>query len=112
MTITSDRNDLQRRIAELEKELRKCGDWHHPSCRKMIYDISSSPCTCDYVFEELEQENEKLSTALAELHDRLKNGISYDEKHNQYVLVWTKRELEVAQKEAEKLYEFFKGKDK
>lgn len=35
------------RISELELELRRRSTWHNPNCRKMVYDISSSPCTCE-----------------------------------------------------------------
>lgn len=42
---------------------------------------------------------------LKELQDRLKNGIEYDEERNMYFLVWTKREIKRAKKEAKKLME-------
>lgn len=39
--------DFSERIAELEAELRRRSKWHHRNCRKQIYDIGSSPCTCE-----------------------------------------------------------------
>jgi len=38
-----------------------------------------------------------------EIADRIKNGIRYDEELNLYVLCWTKREIEQAKKEADKI---------
>jgi hypothetical protein len=44
---------------------------------------------------------------IEDLRDRLNNGIRYDEKQNQYIVVWTQRELDQAKIEAEKLSKFF-----
>ena len=43
------------------------------------------------------------------LRDRLKNGIKYDEEHNQYIVVWTKREIEEAKKDADEIWEALNG---
>jgi hypothetical protein len=56
---------------------------------------------------ELEAERDKLKEGLEDLTDRLENGIKYDEENNQYILVWTERELEQAGREAEELMKFF-----
>lgn len=49
----------------------------------------------------------KLEQDLEILQDRLKNGIKYDEEQNQYILVWTKKEIDDAKKRAEELAKFF-----
>lgn len=50
---------------------------------------------------------ELLGMDLEVLQDRLKNGIEYDEEQNQYILVWTKKEIDDAKKRAEELAKFF-----
>ena len=50
-----------------------------------------------------------LEDKIAELQDRLTNGIKYDEENNQYILVWTEKELDKARKEADELISFFNG---
>jgi hypothetical protein len=45
------------------------------------------------------------------LQDRFRNGIRYDEENNQYILVWTQKELDEAKKEADELAEFFNATD-
>jgi len=37
------------------------------------------------------------------LQDRFRNGIKYDEENNQYILVWTQRELDIAKKDADEI---------
>ena len=51
-----------KQIAELEAELRRRSEWHHPACRKLMYDIGSSPCTCE---QEYKSENATLTAELA-----------------------------------------------
>ena len=68
-----------RRIAKLEQELVRRGKWHHPNCRKMIYDHYSSPCTCEAVFAELEQENARLLAEIALITD---DGTKYAMAYN------------------------------
>ena len=53
-----------------------------------------------------------LKERLDELSDRLNNGIRYDEEQNQYIVVWTERELEQAKKEADELAAFFAPKNR
>lgn len=52
-------------------------------------------------------ERKQLERRITVLEDRLRNGIKYDEENNQYILVWTKKELDEAREEAHKLAEFF-----
>jgi len=49
----------------------------------------------------------RLKADVERLKDRLDNGIKYIENDNQYVLVWTKRELEQAKEEADRLFKLF-----
>ena len=42
------------------------------------------------------------------LQDRFRNGIKYDEDRNEYILVWTERELDIAKKEADEIMKFMK----
>jgi len=42
------------------------------------------------------------------LTDRLNEGIKYVKEENQYVLVWTQRELDLAKTEADEIYNLFK----
>ena len=46
---------------------------------------------------------EVLKEQVAELSDRLNNGVKYREETNEYILVWTKREIKKARKKAKKL---------
>ena len=54
------------------------------------------------------KKEQTLEDRVADLQDRLRDGIKYDEKNNQYIVVWTKRELEQARAEADELMSFFK----
>jgi len=53
---------LETRNATLAAELRRRSEWHHPACRKLMYDIGSSPCTCE---QEYKSENATLTAELA-----------------------------------------------
>ena len=53
------------------------------------------------------ESRDDLLEKIADLRDRLKNGIRYDEELNLYVVVWTKRQIEQANKEADELMKFF-----
>lgn len=33
-------------VKSLQEDRKQLSVWHHPRCRKVIYDIKSSPCTC------------------------------------------------------------------
>jgi len=52
---------------------------------------SSQPAGC----------GDELKVKIDALYDHLHNGIKYDEENNQYILVWTARQLEAAKKDAE-----------
>ena len=53
------------------------------------------------------KKEQTLEDKITELQDRLTNGIKYDEENNQYILVWTEKELDKARKEADELISFF-----
>ena len=66
-------------------------------------EIDNYKATCmadDIIIEQQRAEIEEINA----LKNRLDNGIRYDEKLNVYIVVWTERELEIAQKDAAKLY--------
>ena len=71
-----------KQIAELEAELRRRSEWHHPACRKLMYDIGSSPCTCEQEYKSenatLSAERERLSEALT----AIKNLVVGDKRPN------------------------------
>jgi hypothetical protein len=58
-------------------------------------------------YDELRLQVSHANNDIEDLRDRLNNGIRYDEKQNQYIVVWTKRELDQAKVEAERLSKFF-----
>jgi hypothetical protein len=49
----------EKRIAELEN-----GKTHVPACRKVMYDMKSSPCTCRSEFERMAEESDRRIAAL------------------------------------------------
>jgi len=63
------------KVRALEAELRHRSTWHHPACRKLMYDIGSSPCTCEsefnYTVEALGKERDELKAENAALKIQL-----------------------------------------
>ena len=51
----------------------------------------------------------ELEERITELRDTLENGIEYDEENNQYILVWTEREITQAKKEADEIMKALRG---
>jgi hypothetical protein len=49
----------------------------------------------------------ELKKNIEDLRDRFENGVRYNEVDNKYVLVWTKKELDEAKQEANKIYNTF-----
>ena len=49
----------------------------------------------------------ELKKNIEDLRDRFENGVLYNEIDNNYVLVWTQKELEEAKKEANEIYNTF-----
>ena len=66
-------DDLADKISELEKEIQRRGKWHHPACRKLMYDLYSSPCTCEKEYcdekRELISAREKIKDLELELNN-------------------------------------------
>ena len=46
--------------------------------------------------------------AIEELQDKFRNGIEYDEENNQYLLIWTQREIDEAKEEADRICKILK----
>lgn len=64
--------------------------------------MSNNPYVETYV-KELEDEVSQLKEQIKDWHDRFHNGVRYDEENNQYILVWTQRELDQVRKEADEI---------
>jgi len=56
---------------------------------------------------EIERLRESIKPKLDSLIDEFQNGISYDEVRNIYYLVWTKKQIDDAEKEAKELLKHF-----
>jgi hypothetical protein len=56
----------------------------------------------------LKLENKQAKADIADLQDKLRNGIEYDEENNQYFLVWTQREIDEAKEEADRICKILK----
>jgi hypothetical protein len=66
-------------------------NWYCPECE--AYEAG--------IREGMERNKEEVEV----LQDKFRNGIKYDEENNQYILVWTEREIEQAKKEADEICE-------
>jgi len=69
-----------------QQELGRRGEWHHPGCRKMMYDHFSSPCTCESeVNRQVAELQSQLSTQtlrIKELEAKIAEFI-HDENHGE-----------------------------
>lgn len=136
MTITGHEGHIKR-IAELQQELAEVNsgiidrkvdiDLLCMEIVRLEQELSSAKnqltmtANAQALRNDLTEENQRLKEQLRvrgermeemeTLQDRLNNGIKYDEENNQYVVCWTAREIEQAQKEAEELMAFFKNDD-
>jgi len=63
------------------------------------------------LIDERDAEIGRLRTKYEELIDEYQNGIQYDDVNNQYILVWTEKQITDAKREANKIYSYFKGLD-
>lgn len=63
----------------IEGELRKRSLWHAPGCRKVIYDASSSPCTCKDVYKEMQSQLSDANKKLDAMRDG--QGTEYSLHH-------------------------------
>ncbi len=52
----------------------------------------------------MEKAREEYRETFTELKDQLENGIKYDEKSNNYILCWTKQQLDAAQRRADEIH--------
>lgn len=95
----SSLEEMKRFVQEYEKTISKLAD--------SLVELEQEALILKRDFEERGKIFEERGKIIAELEDRLKNGIKYDEEQNQYILVWTEREIEQAKKEAAKLHAFF-----
>ena len=75
------------------------------------HDCSSFAQAASYDPPISREQFEKLKEQVEQLRDELQNGIKHDEERNVFVLVWTKRQIEDAQKRAEELLRKIKSKD-
>lgn len=71
---------------------------------ELAYIWSAVPHNKKYLeFLKIIEDIKELEKRVLVLEDRFRNGIKYDKKQNIYILVWTKREIKKARKEAKKL---------
>ena len=87
------------RIDELKEQVLKLQD--KLELEELTADTASHDI-CDY-----RNKYHAMKRQVRYLQDAFNNGIKYDEKHNQYVVVWTEFEIAEAQKEADKIMESF-----
>ena len=91
---------------------------HHPMSERVgkflyaqdthgMWDFGGDGDNGEELLYQLDPFFELLGMDIEVLQDSLKNGIKYDEEQNQYILVWTKKEIDDANKRAEELAKFF-----
>ncbi len=59
----------------------------------------------DQEIETLRAKNKQLAEEVAYLVDHYQNGIRYDEERNEYLVVWTQKQIDDAAQEAKELME-------